>query len=95
MKILVYTDGGSTADKALDFAAEWTKRLKADLSVRIRSPSGRRCQSAAATSCPSGGGVSMAWVSLRTVMTASSACRSRAHAAVKARALSVVGRPSV
>ena len=33
MKILVYTDGGSTADKALDFAAEWTKRLKADLSV--------------------------------------------------------------
>jgi nucleotide-binding universal stress UspA family protein len=33
MKILVYTDGGATADKALDFAAAWTRQLKAELAV--------------------------------------------------------------
>jgi nucleotide-binding universal stress UspA family protein len=33
MKILVYTDGGPTADKALAFAATWTRQLHAELAV--------------------------------------------------------------
>jgi nucleotide-binding universal stress UspA family protein len=33
MKILVYTDGGATAGKALAFAAAWTRQLKAELAV--------------------------------------------------------------
>lgn len=33
MKILVYTDGGPTADKALAFAATWTRQLQAELAV--------------------------------------------------------------
>ena len=33
MRILVYTDGGPFADKALAFAAAWTRQLKAELAV--------------------------------------------------------------
>lgn len=33
MKLLVYTDGGATARRALSFAARWTARLGADLAV--------------------------------------------------------------
>lgn len=33
MKLLVYTDGGTTAHKALAFAAHWTRRLQAELAV--------------------------------------------------------------
>ena len=33
MKLLVYTDGGPTADKALDFAAHWARHLQAELAV--------------------------------------------------------------
>jgi nucleotide-binding universal stress UspA family protein len=33
MKLLVYTDGGPTADKALAFAARWRRQIKADLAV--------------------------------------------------------------
>ncbi len=33
MKILVYTDGGPTADSALAFAAAWTRQLGAELAV--------------------------------------------------------------
>lgn len=33
MKILVYTDGGATADNALAFAAAWARQLKAELAV--------------------------------------------------------------
>jgi len=33
MKLLVYTDGGPTADKALAFAAHWSRQLRAELAV--------------------------------------------------------------
>ena len=33
MKLLVYTDGGPTAHKALAFAAHWTRQLQAELAV--------------------------------------------------------------
>ena len=33
MKLLVYTDGGPTADQALAFAAAWTQALQAELAV--------------------------------------------------------------
>jgi len=33
MKLLVYTDGGPTAEKALSFAAEWVRALGAELAV--------------------------------------------------------------
>ena len=33
MKLLVYTDGGPTAPRALAFAADWTRRLEAQLAV--------------------------------------------------------------
>jgi nucleotide-binding universal stress UspA family protein len=33
MKLLVYTDGGPTTDKALAFAAHWVRHLKAELAV--------------------------------------------------------------
>ena len=33
MKLLVYTDGGPTTDKALTFAAHWVRHLQAEMAV--------------------------------------------------------------
>lgn len=33
MKLLVYTDGGITADKALTFAARWARQIRAEMAV--------------------------------------------------------------